>query len=222
MTVKPRLQNPQNKPKTNYSSFLFGSPFFFLSLAPQPSLGHGLLHKIQLNFLEASQQFSFLQGRVVIPTPNPHPEGPGLYLYPSEAGWLPILVASYDTHGLRWDYSYSPTFLQKSRDSSVGIALGYGLDDRGSRVRFPAFSSPPRPERLWGPSSLLSNGYQGLFLGEKRPGVKLTTHLHLVPRTKNVWSYTSTPQYTFMAWGSVERSTGTPLPSSFSKQILYQ
>jgi hypothetical protein len=25
-----------------------------------------------------------------------------------------------------------------SRDSSVGLALGYGLDDRGSRVRFPA------------------------------------------------------------------------------------
>jgi hypothetical protein len=25
----------------------------------------------------------------------------------------------------------------KSRDSSVGIVLGYGLDDRGSRVRFP-------------------------------------------------------------------------------------
>jgi hypothetical protein len=25
----------------------------------------------------------------------------------------------------------------KSRDSSVRIALGYGLDDRGSRVRFP-------------------------------------------------------------------------------------
>jgi hypothetical protein len=26
----------------------------------------------------------------------------------------------------------------KSRDSSVGIALGYELDDRGCRVRFPA------------------------------------------------------------------------------------
>jgi hypothetical protein len=26
----------------------------------------------------------------------------------------------------------------KSRDSSVGVALGYGLDDRSSRVRFPA------------------------------------------------------------------------------------
>jgi hypothetical protein len=26
----------------------------------------------------------------------------------------------------------------RSRNSSVGIATGYGLDDRGSRVRFPA------------------------------------------------------------------------------------
>jgi hypothetical protein len=51
------------------------------SLAPQPSLGLGLLHKIRLNFLEASQQFSFLQGRVVSPTPNPHPGGPGLCIY---------------------------------------------------------------------------------------------------------------------------------------------
>jgi hypothetical protein len=28
--------------------------------------------------------------------------------------------------------------LHKIRDSSVSIALGYGLDERGSRVRFPA------------------------------------------------------------------------------------
>jgi hypothetical protein len=46
-----------------------------LSLAPQPSLGLGLLHKIRLNFLEDSQQFYFLQGRVVSLTPNPHPGG---------------------------------------------------------------------------------------------------------------------------------------------------
>jgi hypothetical protein len=49
-----------------------------LSLAPQPSLGLGLLHKIRLNFVESSQQFSFLQGRVDSLTPNPHPGGPGL------------------------------------------------------------------------------------------------------------------------------------------------
>jgi hypothetical protein len=36
-------------------------------------------------------------------------------------------------------YSFHIVFVSyKSRDSSVGIALGYGLDDRGSRVRFPA------------------------------------------------------------------------------------
>jgi hypothetical protein len=28
--------------------------------------------------------------------------------------------------------------INESRDSSVGTALGYGLDDRGSRARFPA------------------------------------------------------------------------------------
>jgi hypothetical protein len=55
--------------------------FLLLSLAPQPSLDLGLLHKIRLNFLEASQQFSFLQGRFVSPTPNPHPGGPGFCIY---------------------------------------------------------------------------------------------------------------------------------------------
>jgi hypothetical protein len=76
-----------------------------LSLAPQPSSGLGLLHKIRLNFLEASQQFYFY--RVLLLAPRPTRRTRPLYLYPPEAGWLPILVASYDTHGLRWDYSYS-------------------------------------------------------------------------------------------------------------------
>jgi hypothetical protein len=49
------------------------------------------------------------------------------------------------------------------------------------------FSPPPKPA-----------------LGPTQPlcarGMKLTTHLHLVPRSKNAWSHTSTPQYAFMAW----------------------
>jgi hypothetical protein len=54
-----------------------------------------------------------------------------------------------------------------SRDSSVGIATGYGLDGRGVGVRVPVeakfFSSPRRPERLWAPPNLLPNAYRGLF-----------------------------------------------------------
>jgi hypothetical protein len=42
--------------------------------------------------------------------------------------------------------------------------------------------------------------------------VKLTTYFHLVPMSKNAWSYTSIPQYSFMAWCSVKKSTGSTLP----------
>jgi hypothetical protein len=61
------------------------------------------------------------------------------------------------------------------RDSVVGIATGYRLDDRGFGVRVPVrsriFSSPRRPDRLWGPPSLLSNGYRGaLSSGGKAAG----------------------------------------------------
>jgi hypothetical protein len=60
-------------------------------LAPQPSVGLGLILKIRLNFLEASQKFSFLQGRVVSPTPNPYPGGPVPCIYiPQRQGDYPF------------------------------------------------------------------------------------------------------------------------------------
>jgi hypothetical protein len=50
----------------------------------------------------------------------------------------------------------------------AGIATGYGLEDGGVGVQVPVgarfFSSSQRPDRLWGPPSLLPNDYRGLFL----------------------------------------------------------
>jgi hypothetical protein len=54
-----------------------------------------------------------------------------------------------------------------NRDSSVGIATGYGLEDREAGVRVSVgstiFAFPQRLDRFWIPPSLLSNGYGGLF-----------------------------------------------------------
>jgi hypothetical protein len=80
-----------------------------------------------------------------------------------------------------------------SRDSVVGIATSYGLDDRGVGVRVPVgliiFTSTNRPDRLWDPPNLLSNRYRGLFpRGLSGQGVKLTTHLQLVSRSRKCGS----------------------------------
>jgi hypothetical protein len=87
--------------------------------------------------------------------------------------------------------------LLRSRDSVVGIATGYGLDDIGFGVRVPVesrnFFSPRRPDRLWGPFNLLYKGYLGLF----PRGVKLPEReaYHSPPASaeiKKMWIYTST------------------------------
>jgi hypothetical protein len=63
--------------------------------------------------------------------------------------------------------SSSSLFYYHPNDSLVCIVTGYGLNDRGVGVRIPEgsriFSSPRRPDRLWGPPSLLSDGYKELF-----------------------------------------------------------
>jgi hypothetical protein len=58
-------------------------------------------------------------------------------------------------------------FGNRSRDSLVGTATGNGSDDGGAGVRVligsRIFSSPSCQDRFWGPHTLLSNGYRGLF-----------------------------------------------------------
>jgi hypothetical protein len=92
----------------------------------------------------------------------------------------------------------------KSRDNSVGIALGYWLDDRGSRVRFQVGAgnlslhhraqngSGDRPASDW-------MGTGGSFPGVKRPGREADHSPPYSAEVKNTRSYTSTPQYAFMA-----------------------
>jgi hypothetical protein len=67
-----------------------------------------------------------------------------------------------------------------SRNSAVVIATGYGLNGRPVGVRVPVGSgispSPRRPDRLWGPLSLLFNWHQRSPFPESR-GMKLNTHL---------------------------------------------
>jgi hypothetical protein len=55
------------------------------------------------------------------------------------------------------------------------------------------FSSPPRPERLWGPPSLLIQWVPGvLSLGVKRPGHEADHSRPSSAKVKNAWGYAST------------------------------
>jgi hypothetical protein len=52
----------------------------------------------------------------------------------------------------------------RSRDGTVRIATGYGLDGRGIGFRVLVwagfFSSPIRPDRYWDPPNFLYDGYR--------------------------------------------------------------
>jgi hypothetical protein len=92
------------------------------------------------------------------------------------------------------DFIFSPASLFEpgyiSQYSNWLWAGRLGFDSQGGLGIFPSDTTsrpalrPTQPPIQWVLGSL--------SLGAKRPSVKLTIHLHLVPRLKNVWSYTST------------------------------
>jgi hypothetical protein len=88
-----------------------------------------------------------------------------------------------------------------------GIVLGYGLDDQRfkswQRVGIFLFTTvskpalgPTQPPIQWVPGAL--------SLVVKRPGRETDHSPPSSDDIKNAWSYTSTPQYAFMAWYSVK------------------
>ena len=64
---------------------------------------------------------------------------------------------------------------------SVGMATDYGLDGPGIESRWGGELFRTRPDRPWGPPSLLYNGNQLTFPGVKRPGHGVDS---LAPRLK--------------------------------------
>jgi hypothetical protein len=84
------------------------------------------------------------------------------------------------------------------RDSTVDLATGYGLDDRGIGFRVAVESRifSCRPDRLCGPPSLIFNGYRGLFPREVRRQRREADHSPpSSAKIKKMKIYTSTPPY---------------------------
>jgi hypothetical protein len=80
-------------------------------------------------------------------------------------------VLAFVTNKLFWACS---EHILKSRDSSVGITLGYGLDDRCSRVRFPVGAGNVFLHRVQNGSGAHPASYpmgtRGSFPGNKAAG----------------------------------------------------
>jgi hypothetical protein len=91
----------------------------------------------------------------------------------------------------------------KSQESVVGIATGYGMDNRGVEVRFPVgsriFSSPHRQRPALGLTQTPIRWVPGaLSPGVKRQRREAEHSAPAIAEVKKMWIYTSTPPYAFM------------------------
>ena len=74
----------------------------------------------------------------------------------------------------------------RSQDGSVGIVTRYGLEGPGIESGWGEIFRT-YPDRLWGPTSLLYNGYRVFPGGKGGRGMMLTTHPLLLPRLRKSW-----------------------------------
>jgi hypothetical protein len=101
--------------------------------------------------------------------------------------------------------------------STVGIESRYGLDDRGVGVPVPVgsktFTSPYRPDRLWGPTQPPIQWVPVVIsLGVKRSGYEADHLPPAIAGVKKTWIYTFTPLIRLHGVVLNWLSSGTALP----------
>jgi hypothetical protein len=92
------------------------------------------------------------------------------------------------------------TYFTMQNKFTCTTAIAQSVSDGfGFPAEAPIFLSSQRPDRFWGPPSLLSNEYQGLFPHGERGGNSMLTTNPSNAKLKNCGAaYTSTIPYIFM------------------------
>jgi hypothetical protein len=92
----------------------------------------------------------------------------------------------------RWSvFHHSSILVYRSWDSIFSINQTDRSSDAARGKRF--LSSPKHPDRLWGPPSLLFNGYWAFYPKVKRKGLEANLSPQSSAKVKDNWNCTSAP-----------------------------